>query len=148
MRSAVRCCVDSITTVRSTTPGSVQTASSSSPRASTDRDARVWNVKSGNQVALLRVHSGPVNDVTFSADGRWIATAGPLAAGIWETRQDRRWPTLPVYLVRGPVRPINDVAFSPHGWRLAMGSRDGSVRTFDCRLCGPTRQLTAIARAR
>ena len=116
--------------------------------ASNDRDARVWNVNSGNQVALLRVHSGPVNDVTFSADGRWIATAGPLAAGIWETRQDSRWPVLPVYLVYGPTRPINDVAFSPDGWRLAMGSRDGSVRTFDCRLCGGIRQLTAIAHAR
>jgi WD40 repeat protein len=116
--------------------------------ASSDRDARVWNVKSGSQVALLRVHSGPVNDVTFSADGRWVATAGPLAAGIWETRQDSRWPVLPVYLIRGPTRPINDVAFSPRGWRLAMGSRDGTIRTFDCRLCGGMKQLTVIARAR
>jgi WD40 repeat protein len=116
--------------------------------ASSDRDARVWNVRSGSQVALLRVHSGPVNDVTFSSDGRWVATAGPLAAGIWETREGSRWPVLPVYLIRGPSRPINDVAFSPRGWRLAMGSRDGSVRTFDCRLCGGIKQLTAVARAR
>jgi WD40 repeat protein len=115
--------------------------------ASSDRDARVWNMRTGNQVALLRVHAGPVNDVTFSADGRWIATAGPLAAGIWETRQGGRWPVLPVYLIRGPSRPINDVAFSPHGWRLAMGSRDGSVRTFDCLLCGGLKQLTRVARA-
>jgi WD40 repeat protein len=116
--------------------------------ASSDRDARVWNVRSGNQVALLRVHSGPVNDVTFSSDGRWIATAGPLAAGIWETRQASRWPALPVYLVPGPTRPINDVAFSPRGWRLAMGSRDGSVRIFNCLLCGGLEQLKAIAHAR
>jgi WD40 repeat protein len=116
--------------------------------ASTDRDARVWNVRTGDQVALLRVHAGPVNDVTFSTDGRWIATAGPLAAGIWETRQGGRWPVLPVYLIRGPSRPINDVAFSPRGWRLAMGSRDGSVRTFDCVLCGGIKQLTSVARIR
>jgi WD40 repeat protein/flagellar biosynthesis GTPase FlhF len=116
--------------------------------ASSDRDARVWNVRSGSQVALLRVHSGPVNDVTFSSDGRWVATAGPLAAGIWETREGSRWPVQPAYLIRGPARPINDVAFSPRGWRLAMGSRDGSVRTFDCRLCGGIKQLARIARAR
>jgi hypothetical protein len=29
-----------------------------------------------------------------------------------------------------------------------MGSKDGSVRTFDCKICGGMKQLTAIARGR
>ena len=116
--------------------------------SSSDRDVRVWNVKSGAQLALLRLHAGPVLDVAFSADGRWIASAGPSAAGIWRTRKSGQWLTFPVYLVRGPTRPLSHVAFSPRGWKLAIGSRDGSVRTFDCHLCGGVKQLAAIGAAR
>jgi WD40 repeat protein len=117
--------------------------------SSSDRDIRVWNVSSGAQLALLRLHAGPVLDIDYSADGRWIASAGPTAAGIWKTRKSGQWPTLPIYLVRGPTtKPLSRVAFSPWGWSLAIGSRDGSVRTFDCRLCGGVKQLAAIGAAR
>jgi WD40 repeat protein len=116
--------------------------------ASSDRDIRVWNVSSGALRALLRQHSGPVLDVDFSADGRWLASAGPLSAGIWKTRKVGQWPTSPVYFVRGPTRPVSAVDFSPHRWNLVMGSRDGSVRTFECKLCGRIKELTAIGAAR
>jgi WD40 repeat protein len=116
--------------------------------SSSDRDVRVWNVTSGAQRALLRLHAGPVLDVAYSADGRWLASAGPSAAGLWKTRKSGQWLTFPVYLVRGPTRPLSHVAFSPHGWNLAIGSRDGSVRTFDCRLCGRVKQLAGIGAAR
>jgi hypothetical protein len=59
-----------------------------------------------------------------------------------------QWRTLPTYFVRGPTRPVSHVAFSSRGWNLVMGSRDGSVRTFECRLCGGVKQLTAIGVAR
>jgi len=116
--------------------------------ASADRDARIWNVRTGDELALLRIHVSAVTDIAFSFDGRWVATAGPTAAAIWKARQHGRWQTLPVYLVRGPTRPLNTVAFSPLGWHLAMGSRDGSVRTYDCRLCGGIKQLAAIGAVR
>jgi WD40 repeat protein len=115
---------------------------------SLDRDGRVWNVRTGAEIALLRVAVSGVNDVAFSSDGRWIATAGPTAAAIWKTRKSGRWLTDPVYLVRGPSRPLTAVAFSRRGWRLAIGSRDGSVRTYDCKLCGGVSLLSRIAKAR
>ena len=105
-------------------------------------------MRTGDELALLRIHVSAVNDIAFSFDGRWVATAGPTAAAIWKARKHGRWQTLPVYLVRGPTRPLNAVAFSPLGWHLAIGSRDGSVRTFDCRLCGGISQLAAIGAAR
>jgi WD40 repeat protein len=120
---------------------------------STDSDARVWDERSGAEVAVLRIHSGAVTDVAFSADGRWVATAGPLAAGVWETKKRGVWPDRPIYLVRGSAAPLSaraldTVAFSPRGWRLVTGWRVGDVRTFNCRLCGGIKQLTAIGRAR
>jgi WD40 repeat protein len=113
-----------------------------------DSDARVWNAHSGREVALLRIHAGPVNDVAFSADGRWLATAGPQAAGIWETRQRGKWPTLPIYLVRAPPPRLDNLAFSEQGWRLVTGWRGGAVRVYDCRICGGIQQLTGIGRSR
>jgi WD40 repeat protein len=95
-----------------------------------------------------------VSDVAFSADGRWLATAGPQAVGVWETRNRGGWPSRPIYLVRGSaspsrnVRALDTVAFSPHGWRIVTGWRNGDVRMFDCTLCGELKELRAIARHR
>jgi WD40 repeat protein len=116
--------------------------------AAADSDARVWNVRSGRELAVLRIHAGPVNDVAFSADGRWLATAGPQAAGIWETRLAGVWPTSPIYLVRASPPRLDTVAFSKQGWRLVTGWRGGAVRLYNCEMCGGIQQLRAIARGR
>ena len=99
-------------------------------------------------MAVVRIHVSAVKDVEFSFDSRWLATAGPGAVGLWETQRTGAWPALPLYLSRGPTRPINDLAMSRRGWRIIYGSRDGSVRTFDCKLCGGIKQLVPIARTR
>ncbi len=116
---------------------------------SIDTDIRIWNGRSGREVTVLRVHTGAVNELAFSADGRWLGSAGPSAAGIWETRTRGPWPALPLYLVRGDAPPrLDHVAFSPRGWRLLTGWRSGAVRLYNCRLCGRIPQLSAIARGR
>jgi WD40 repeat protein len=116
---------------------------------STDTSVRVWKASSGAPIALLQIHSGGVTDVAWSGDGRWLATAGPLAAGIWETRRKGVWPSLPQWLVFGDTtRRLEHVAFSPHGWRLLTGWRSGSVRLYNCSLCGRVPQLGAIAHRR
>jgi WD40 repeat protein len=116
---------------------------------SADTAVRVWKASSGAQVALLQIHSGAVTDVAWSGDGRWLASAGPLAAGIWETRGSGVWPSSPEWLVRGdPTRRLDHLAFSPHGWRLLTGWRSGSVRLYNCSLCGRVPQLSAIAQPR
>jgi WD40 repeat protein len=114
--------------------------------ASLDKDVRVWNAATGAERNVLSIHAGQVSDVAFSFDGRWIATAGPTAVGIWDARKRREWSL--VDLIRGHTRIINDIAFSPRGWRIVTGSRDGTVRTFNCAVCGRTPQLAALARAR
>jgi WD40 repeat protein len=117
----------------------------------TDTDIRVWNGRSGAEVAVLRGHSGGVNDITFSADGRWIASAGPLSAGIWQVRKSGAWPDTPLYFVDGDTARtprLDHLAFSPRGWRLLTGWRLGNVRVFDCALCGGVKELQAIAKSR
>ncbi len=52
-----------------------------------------------------------------------------------------------MFFVRGNEAPINSIAFSPRGWEVATASRDGSIRVFDCKLCGRLANLESYARA-
>lgn len=119
-----------------------------------DTDVRIWNGRSGAEITVLRGHSGGVNDLAFSADGRWLASAGPLAAAIWETSKGAAWAGVPLYYVYGDPPPrvgtprLDHVAFSPKGWRLLTGWRDGGVKFFNCSLCGGIKDLQAIAKNR
>jgi WD40 repeat protein len=70
-------------------------------------------------------------------------TAGP-AAGVWDLSNGRN-----LFLLRPPDRLLlTAVAFSPAGFRIATGGRDGNVGTYECQLCGGIRKLVQLAEAR
>jgi WD40 repeat protein len=117
--------------------------------ASSSRDhvARIWNTKKLGLVKVLRRHASSVSGVAFSSDGRWLATAGATKAGVWAAHATNLSGSF-MFFVRGNQPPINAVAFSPHGWELASASRDGSIRVFDCQLCGRLANLKSYAKAR
>lgn len=115
--------------------------------SSKDHDARVWDTRTLRLIKVLHRHTAFVSGVAFSPDGRWIATAGPLKAGVWAAGESDL-PDSFLYFVRGNVSPIAGVAFSARGWELATAARDGSIRVYDCKLCGGLPQLESYARAR
>ena len=110
--------------------------------ASPEQDARLWNVATGKAIRLLRVHVAALTDKSFSPDGRWIVTAGPVSAGVWETAT-----ATSLLFLRGHEGPVT-AAFFVGNERIVTASKDGTVRTYRCLLCGSTRQLVAIAKAR
>ena len=110
--------------------------------SSRDRDARVWDVETGKPV-LLRGHFGPVFGASFSPDGRFVVTAGPITAGLWQSSNGR----LIAYL-RGHEAPLTDASFSPDGARILTSSRDGTVRSYACEICGGLDALVRVAKAR
>jgi WD40 repeat protein len=107
-----------------------------------DHDARASDVASGRQEWVLS-HGALVSDADFSADGRWVAIAGPGEAGVVDAATGER-----VLLVDGQDRLLRSVAFSPSGWRIATGGDSGAVRTYDCRLCGGIDELVTLAEER
>jgi WD40 repeat protein len=114
--------------------------------ASLDHDAIVWRVPDGTRLKTLSGHNGVVSDVAFSSDGRWIVTAGPTTAGLWQANASSGSP--PLLYLHGSGAQLESVAFSPKAWRVVTGSKDGTVATYDCQLCGGVPQLIALAKAR
>ena len=109
---------------------------------SVDHDARLVDVQTGQQVWVLS-HASRISDADFSADGRWVAIAGPGYAGVVNARTGER-----IQLLDGRERVLTSVAFSPSGWRIVTGGRSGAVRTYDCELCGSIDELIPLARRR
>ena len=54
--------------------------------ASMDHDARIWDLATDTSIRTLSRHLGKVSDAGFSPDGRWVVTAGPGKAGLWDAR--------------------------------------------------------------
>jgi WD40 repeat protein/serine/threonine protein kinase len=79
------------------------------------------------RIAAVWVHEGPVNAATFSADGRFVATASADgSARVWDT------------VSRGPVGSplkhageLHHVAFSPDGRYVVTASADHTARVWN-----------------
>jgi WD40 repeat protein len=106
-----------------------------------DHDSLVWVAATGRQLWRLR-QAAVVNGADFSADSRWLVTAGP-SGGVWKMSNGSN-----LYLLRPREPLLTAVEFSPAGWRIVTGGIDGSVRTYSCQLCGGVEQLVVLARAR
>ena len=85
-------------------------------------------------------HFGSVADARFSPDGRWVVTAGPITAGLWNVRTGE----LVMYL-RGPTSRPAAVAFAPDSRTIVVGEANGTVRRYECAVCGDLDELLAVA---
>jgi WD40 repeat protein len=111
--------------------------------ASQDRDARIWDARTGESLATLSGHQGLVSDASLSADARWAVTAGPGAAALWDARTGAR-----IAYLRGHSGIVLSAIFAPDGRTVATLGADGTIRSWRCGICGPFDELVQLARQR
>lgn len=74
----------------------------------------------------LRGHTRAVQNLRFSPDGKYLATAShDNTCKIWEVQSGRLVQTL-----MGHKAPLNEVSFSPDGTKIATASQDGTARVY------------------
>ena len=92
-----------------------------------DREVKVWDAQTGQEVFSLRGHVGGLRSVAFSPDGRRLASAGlDQTIKLWDAATGQE-----VLTLRGHLDNVFCVAFSPDGSQLASAGLDNTVRIWD-----------------
>lgn len=103
---------------------------------SIDRTARVWDVQSGKQLAVLEGGGNTKRAVAYSPDGRTIFTAGSVLSEDRKTSSGeiRFWDAATFQESRAPVAlpsSVMSLAVSADGRWLAAGDADGQLHVWE-----------------
>jgi WD40 repeat protein len=90
-----------------------------------DRTVRLWDLATGRE-RLRLPHRAEIRSLTFSPDGHILVTAGGCFVTLLDVASGRLRASVAAH-----ARPINRVAFTADGSRLATASRDQTVKLWD-----------------
>jgi TPR repeat protein len=94
-----------------------------------DKTARIWDRRTGGQLALLSGHDDRVLSAVYSPDGRHVATASfDKTARIWDAGTGAE-----VIVLAGHSQAVSAAAYSPDGRWLVTASFDKTARVWDVR---------------
>jgi WD40 repeat protein/transcriptional regulator with XRE-family HTH domain len=88
--------------------------------------ATVWDSASGQRLLTLASQSGVIWDISYSPDGRRIATGSDGEADIWDALTGRLLLRFP-----GHTNSVYAIKFSPDGKEVATEGADGSLKLWN-----------------
>jgi RNA polymerase sigma factor (sigma-70 family) len=91
-----------------------------------DNAVVLWDVEAGREKAILEGHTRFIRRLTFSRDGKTLASAADDCIKLWDVARFKEQATL-----TGHKSTIFSVAFSRDGKTLVSGSNDGEVKRWD-----------------
>jgi len=105
--------------------------------ASTDYTIKLWNLKTGKEIRTLTGHGNYVSSVSFSPDGKTVASGSqPDGRGVFGVRDStiKLWNVLTgkeIRILTGHEDGVLSVSFSPDGKTLASGSADQTIKLWN-----------------
>lgn len=91
---------------------------------SADRTIRIWNLESGEEIAVLRGHEDAVT--ACDINGLYIVSGGAdTTVRVWEISSGALLATLP-----GHTGPVTSLALQPKGDLCASSSLDRTIRVW------------------
>jgi WD40 repeat protein len=104
----------------------------------------ILNVATNKVVTVLTAHTGQVEDIAYSPNGKLLATASiDHTVRIWDAHTGR-----PLRILDHPD-PVDAVAFSPNSTTIATLDYAGTIRIWDaCTGCENPTALLALAKQR
>jgi WD40 repeat protein len=100
---------------------------------------RLWNLTSkdpSNPGLTLTGHTSNINDLSFSADNRWLVTvSADKTARVWDLSAKN--PATSQTVLRGHEGEVYTLAITRDSRRLVTGSADGTARVWDLSASDP-----------
>ena len=93
---------------------------------SDDNTIRLWDANTGRHIRTPTEHTACVESVSFSSDGRTLASGSWREIHLWDARTGTHLHTL-----TGHTNWVISVVFSPDGGTLASGDEDGIIRLWE-----------------
>ena len=102
---------------------------------SEDKTAKLWNIKTGEELQTFKSHTSVVNAVAFSPDGQTVLTgSGDGTAKLWDIGTGNELRTFKCDVTKNWENwgvGVWAVAFSPDGRTVLTGDNNGRIKLWD-----------------
>ncbi|OAB57660.1 hypothetical protein AY600_00655 [Phormidium willei BDU 130791] len=91
------------------------------------QSALLRNLYEGREINRLQGHNGGVTSISFSPNGRLIASAGSdRTIRVWDSQSGKE-----IQRLAGNTSTVASLSFSPDGQRIVSGSQDGIIKLWE-----------------
>jgi WD40 repeat protein len=95
--------------------------------ADTDKTIKLWGVETGQEIRTLSGHKKSVMNVSFSPDGKTLATgSADKTIKLWNLSTGKE-----IRILQGHEETVNSVSFSLDGTTLATASDDSTIKLWN-----------------